>query len=155
MQVAGLAPEGCPPPADSDSTASRTRATIVRRKLGPLPAKIQKFSGVIAGIEFDTGKATIRPIPRTTLNEAASVLKEFPNLKISIRGHTDNVGPREKNVTLSGERADAVKAYLVGKGVEADRIETKGIGPDQPIADNKVAAGRQKNRRIEFKLLSQ
>ncbi|MFZ5889524.1 MAG: OmpA family protein [Myxococcota bacterium] len=160
-------PDGCPDPdADHDGVQGaadqcpkepETKNAFQDDDGCPdtLPAKIQKFSGVIAGIEFDTGKATIRAISRTTLDEAASVLKEFPNLRISIQGHTDNVGPREKNVALSGERADSVKAYLVGKGIDSDRIETKGIGPDQPIADNKDGAGRQKNRRIEFKLLSQ
>ena len=84
-----------------------------------------------------------------------AVLKEYPALRVAISGHTDNVGERDKNLTLSAARADSVKAYLVSQGINANRIETRGVGPDQPIADNKDAPGRQKNRRIEFKLLSQ
>ena len=120
-----------------------------------LPAKVAKFSGVVAGIEFDTGLATIRPISKATLNEAVAVLKEYPTLRVLISGHTDNVGERDKNLALSAARADSVKSYLVSQGINAARVETRGAGPDQPIADNKDAPGRQKNRRIEFKLLSQ
>jgi outer membrane protein OmpA-like peptidoglycan-associated protein len=118
-----------------------------------LPEKIKKYSGVVPGIEFDLAKATIRPSSRPTLDEAAGVLKEYPALRISISGHTDDVGDHNKNVDLSKARADSVKAYFVAQGIDAARIETRGAGPDEPIADNKQAAGRQKNRRIEFKLL--
>jgi OOP family OmpA-OmpF porin len=120
-----------------------------------LPDKIKKFSGVVKGIEFDNGKDTIRPVSGPVLDEAVSVLKEYPALKIEISGHTDSVGDHDKNVALSQKRADAVKAYITGKGVDASRIETRGAGPDEPIADNKTAAGKQKNRRIEFKVLGQ
>ena len=120
-----------------------------------LPEKVKKYSGVVPGIEFDLGKATIRSASRPTLDEAASVLTEYSALRILITGHTDDVGDRKKNVDLSKDRADAVKTYFVGKGIDEKRIETRGAGPDEPIADNKQAAGRQKNRRIEFKLLQQ
>jgi outer membrane protein OmpA-like peptidoglycan-associated protein len=118
-----------------------------------LPDKVKKYSGVVAGIEFDLGQATIRIGSRPTLDDAASVLTEYSALRIAITGHTDNVGDRTKNLDLSKARAEAVKTYLVGKGIDASRIETHGAGPDEPIADNKLATGRQKNRRIEFKLL--
>jgi OOP family OmpA-OmpF porin len=120
-----------------------------------LPAEVKKFTGTIQGIEFDFGKATIRPKSKPTLDAAAKVLTDYPELKIEISGHTDNVGPRQKNVDLSQARADSVKAYLVDKGISGDRIQTRGAGPDEHIADNKTAANRQKNRRIEFKLLTQ
>jgi outer membrane protein OmpA-like peptidoglycan-associated protein len=84
-----------------------------------------------------------------------SVLKEYTSIKIQISGHTDSDGDHDKNVDLSRRRADAVKAYFVGKGIDADRIQTRGVGPDEPIADNKTAVGKQKNRRIEFKILDQ
>lgn len=118
-----------------------------------LPEKVKKYSGVVPGIEFDLGRATIRPTSRATLDEAAGVLKEYAALRISITGHTDDSGERTKNVELSKQRAESVKAYLVQQGTDESRIETFGAGPDQPIADNKLATGRQKNRRIEFKLL--
>ncbi|HKQ69364.1 MAG TPA: OmpA family protein [Polyangiaceae bacterium] len=120
-----------------------------------LPEKIKKFTGVVRGIEFDKGKESIRPVSTPVLDAAASVLKEFPALKIEISGHTDTDGDREKNVELSKKRAESVKAYLVDKGTDASRIQTRGVGPDEPMADNKTAAGRQKNRRIEFKVIDQ
>ena len=87
------------------------------------------------------------------LDKSAAVLIEFPSLRVLITGHTDNTGTREKNVQLSKGRAEAVKTYLVGKGIEPSRIETKGAGPDEPIDSNVTAAGQQRNRRIEFKLI--
>jgi len=118
-----------------------------------IPEKIKKFSGVVKGIEFDRGKETIRLVSTPVLDEAVGVLKEFAALKIEISGHTDTDGDHDKNVTLSQKRADSVKAYFVSKGIDESRIKTRGAGPDEPIADNKTAAGKQKNRRIEFKVL--
>jgi outer membrane protein OmpA-like peptidoglycan-associated protein len=118
-----------------------------------LPEKVKKYSGVVPGIEFDLGRATIRPASKATLDDAAGVLKEYAALRISITGHTDDSGDRTKNIDLSKARAEAVKAYFVAQGIDAARIETRGAGPDEPISDNKLAAGRQKNRRIEFKLI--
>jgi OOP family OmpA-OmpF porin len=81
------------------------------------------------------------------------VLNDNPTLRVEISGHTDNTGSLGLNLTLSADRAAAVKAYLVGKGVAAERIETRGAGPNEPVADNATKSGRSKNRRIEFKLL--
>lgn len=77
---------------------------------------------------------------------------QYPDVKVSIEGHTDNTGKPEANQKLSENRSAAVKTYLVGKGINADRLSTKGYGADQPIEDNKTAAGKAKNRRVEFKL---
>ena len=79
-------------------------------------------------------------------------MKENPSYKLSINGHTDNVGNAEKNQKLSEDRAAAVKAYLESKGVDASRLSSAGFGQDQPVADNKTKAGRAKNRRVEFKV---
>jgi len=164
---AGIQPDGCPDPdpdrdrvlgaADKCPTEQETRNGFEDQDGCPdtLPEKVKKFSGVIPGIEFDFGKATIRAGSTAVLNEAAGVLKEYPTMRVAISGHTDNVGDAPKNIELSKNRADSVKAYLVSQGVAAERIDTRGAGPDEPIADNKTPAGRQKNRRIEFKLLSQ
>ena len=161
----GLALDGCPDPDpdhDGISSANDRCPTEPETVNGfedsdgcpdTLPEKVKKYSGVVAGIEFDLGRATIRPASRPTLDEAAAVLEEYRSLRIAISGHTDNQGDRGKNLELSRQRAEAVKAYLVGRGTDASRIETRGAGPDEPIADNKLAAGQQKNRRIEFKLL--
>ena len=105
----------------------------------------------INNLEFDLGKSTIRPSSHTTLNRVASLLINR-NFSLKLAGHTDNTGSRELNLRLSKERAEAVKAYLVSQGVNASRIEATGYGPDQPIATNQTAEGRQQNRRVEFTL---
>ncbi len=119
-----------------------------------VPAAIKKFSGVIKGIQFARDKADITPGSKPLLDEAAKVMKEFPELKLEISGHTDTQGPREHNVDLSKRRADSVKAYLVSQGVEDARLSTRGAGPDEPIAENKNEVGRAQNRRIEFRNVS-
>jgi OOP family OmpA-OmpF porin len=105
----------------------------------------------ISNLEFDLGKATIRSTSHASLNRVATLLIE-KNFSLKLAGHTDNTGSRELNLRLSKERAEAVKAYLVSKGANASRIEATGYGPDQPIASNSTADGRQQNRRVEFTL---
>ncbi|MEM7153547.1 MAG: OmpA family protein [Myxococcota bacterium] len=117
-----------------------------------LPDEISKFNGVLEGIRFDTGKSTIRKKSKGILDEVAGVLNKYEGVKVEISGHTDSKGKRDKNMALSQSRADAVKDYLVDKGVDASRITTRGAGPDEPIADNKSKRGRAQNRRIEFRL---
>ncbi|TBO36998.1 OmpA family protein [Pedobacter kyonggii] len=105
----------------------------------------------ISNLEFDLGKSTIRSKSYATLNRVAGLLVE-KNFSLKLAGHTDNTGGRELNLRLSKDRAESVKAYLVSQGANASRIEATGYGPDQPIATNKTAAGRQQNRRVEFTL---
>ncbi len=118
------------------------------------PQELAQFTGVIKGIRFASGKAVIRPDSYRLLDRAAKVLKDYPDVRLEIVGHTDSTGSRDVNIDLSQRRADAVKAYLVGKGIDASRLETRGVGPDEPIGDNKTKAGRAQNRRIEFELLA-
>lgn len=118
-----------------------------------VPKEVAKFTGVIEGIYFDTAKATIRKKSRPKLDAAVDVLKKFPDLRIEISGHTDDKGDEAYNQDLSQRRADAVKDYLVSKGIDEARIETRGAGEDEPRETNATKAGRAKNRRIEFKLL--
>ena len=118
-----------------------------------VPEKLKKFSGAIKGIEFETGSAKIIAKSFPFLDAAAAVLQEFKDTSIEVQGHTDNVGAAEANKKLSLDRAESVKAYFVGKGIFAERITTVGMGPEKPVADNKDAKGRAKNRRIEFKLM--
>jgi OOP family OmpA-OmpF porin len=119
-----------------------------------IPKPVQKFTGIIPGINFATGKATIKKSSNSVLDKAVGVLKQFPDVKLEIQGHTDERGTRELNMELSQERADAVKAYFVGKGVDAGRLKAQGFGPDKPLGDNKTKKGRAKNRRVEFHLIS-
>jgi OmpA-OmpF porin, OOP family len=165
--VAGVEPDGCPvKDRDGDGIPDHldkcpdepeTKNGFEDEDGCPdeVPEQVKQFTGVIKGIQFDFGKATIRPDSKPTLDAAVKVLKENPSVRIEISGHTDNVGPRPRNVQLSKERAEAVKEYIVSKGIDASRLETRGAGPDEPIENNATAAGRQKNRRTEFKLLEQ
>nr|WP_276572746.1 OmpA family protein [Nannocystis pusilla] len=117
-----------------------------------VPRAVTKFTGVIKGIFFDVDKDSIKKSSKSTLDNAVKVLKDFPSVKVEISGHTDSSGDRDHNVDLSKRRADAVKKYLVDKGIDSARITTRGAGPDEPIADNNTKDGKAKNRRIEFKL---
>ena len=118
-----------------------------------IPAAVKKFSGVVEGIFFDKGKATIRPQSKGVLSNAVKVLIQYTSISMEISGHTSSEGEEAMNQRLSQERADSVKQWLVDNGVPSERIRTRGAGPAEPIADNKTAAGREKNRRIEFKVL--
>jgi OOP family OmpA-OmpF porin len=118
-----------------------------------IPAQLAEFTGTMQGIEFKTASARILRRSRKTLNSALTVMTENPSVRIEISGHTDNQGSDKGNRSLSRKRADYVKWYLVDKGIAADRIGTKGHGPDKPVATNETRDGRQKNRRIEFRLL--
>lgn len=109
---------------------------------------------VLIGVNFDFGKASLRPESYPILHHAAQVLLTNPDVKVEIQGHTDNVGSDKFNQTLSLQRAESVKRFLVAKGVDASRMTTVGFGKANPIADNKTAEGRALNRRIEFKVLN-
>lgn len=103
------------------------------------------------GILFATGSARIRPESTPTLNEIGTMLRDHPELRIAIEGHTDSDGEEAYNQELSESRAAAVKAYLVEEyGVDADRLETAGFGESRPVADNTSPEGKQQNRRVEL-----
>ena len=104
---------------------------------------------------FDTGKSTLRPESNSELNELAEYMLAKKKLVIEIAGHTDNVGAPEINLKLSENRAITVKTYLEKKGVAPERIIAKGYGDTEPVEDNNTAAGRQKNRRTEVRIVSQ
>ena len=110
----------------------------------------QLLKKAMQGIEFETARATIRPSSYSLLDEIAQQFIENPSFIIEVQGHTDNTGKADKNMTLSQDRANAVRDYLIGKGVPAERMTARGYGQDKPIADNSTKAGRAKNRRVEF-----
>jgi outer membrane protein OmpA-like peptidoglycan-associated protein len=110
----------------------------------------QTFERALQGIQFETGKATIISSSYPLLNQIADIMIENKDYFLTISGHTDNVGNADANMKLSEDRANAVKDYLVKGGVQADRITAKGFGDTKPVASNNTAAGRAKNRRVEF-----
>jgi len=101
-------------------------------------------------INFDTGKATIKPESKPMIAQIVEMLKANPGLKVSVEGHTDNVGTPASNKTLSDQRAKTVVAAIVAEGIDAKRLSALGHGQDKSIADNKTEEGRAKNRRVEL-----
>jgi outer membrane protein OmpA-like peptidoglycan-associated protein/tetratricopeptide (TPR) repeat protein len=106
----------------------------------------------LRNIFFDTGKSVLKPESNGELERLVKLMKDVPNLKIEISGHTDNTGSASLNESLSQQRADAVVAYLKSKGIAVNRLTSKGYGSAQPIASNSNEEGRQQNRRTEFEI---
>jgi outer membrane protein OmpA-like peptidoglycan-associated protein len=131
----GAPPEGCP-----------KKYTLVEVKREKIEIKQQ--------VHFATAKHRVLPDSYKLLDQVVSVLNDFPKMRISIEGHTDSVGGEVMNMRLSERRSEAVLDYLVSKGISPDRLEAVGYGPTKPIASNKTAVGRAKNRRTEFRIVS-
>ncbi|WP_313296884.1 outer membrane protein OmpA [Diaphorobacter sp.] len=118
----------------------------------PAPAAAQKVT-YAADAFFDFDKSVLKPEGKAKLDDLVSKVKDI-NLEVIIAvGHTDSIGTDAYNQKLSVRRAEAVKAYLVSKGIEKNRVYTEGKGEKQPVADNKTAAGRAKNRRVEVEVV--
>jgi OmpA-OmpF porin, OOP family len=113
---------------------------------------IRKVNRAAQNVFFATGSSKLLAKSNASLNSVVAVLNENPTYKVNIDGHTDNTGKPDKNQILSDARAASVKAYLVSKGISEDRLTSTGFGQDKPVADNKTAAGRAKNRRVEMTL---
>lgn len=156
------------PTADAEYTLTckgeggeATSKATVAVKPAPQPAPVteqaatkaaaaQLCSPTVININFDTNKTVIKPQYRDELAKIGGFLKENPKAKGSIDGHTDNVGGKNANMKLSQRRAESVRTYLVTTyGIAAERITANGYGPTKPVASNKTAAGKAKNRRIE------
>lgn len=108
------------------------------------------FQRALTGIQFETGSARIKKSSYPILNDVANLILKNPNWDIEIQGHTDSSGDANANRRLSQQRAEAVKAYLVNHGVEAQQLTAKGFGSSEPVASNDTEAGRAKNRRVVF-----
>ncbi|MDB4962006.1 MAG: OmpA/MotB domain protein [Myxococcales bacterium] len=130
-----------------------------------IPAKLKKFVGAIQGINFRVNSAELLAVSNRTLDKAVAVLKEFPDLKMEIQGHTDDVlikkgGKYADNLELSQARAETVREYFIKKGVDQGRLTAKGYGDSLPVESptglkgRKLTTARSKNRRVEFQLVS-
>jgi outer membrane protein OmpA-like peptidoglycan-associated protein len=109
---------------------------------------------VFDSVYFDHNKTNITPTAAKVLDRNGIILKENPNIKVEIGGHTDGAGMEKANQTLSEKRALSAKKYIQDKyNIPDNRLVTKGYGSTKPIADNKTEEGRSKNRRVEFKVI--
>jgi outer membrane protein OmpA-like peptidoglycan-associated protein len=154
--VAGLARyNGCPIP-DKDGDGVNDEEDKCPDVAGPASnfgcPVLEGFDA--KAVQFNSGTATLTAAAQKELNDLVTLLQDakYAPLKVAIEGHTDNTGKPAANQTLSEKRAASVKTYLVKKGVNADRLTTAGFGDTVPIADNKTAAGKASNRRVEFKV---
>jgi outer membrane protein OmpA-like peptidoglycan-associated protein len=144
-----IANEGCPD-TDNDGVADHLVNNFGCPEVSVQVKKRLAFAAT--AIQFDLGKATIKKTSHKLLNEVVKILNDYPDYLMTIEGHTDNTGNAAKNMQLSKDRAAAVKAYFVSKGIAADRLMDDGFGDTKPVASNKTAAGRAKNRRVAMDL---
>jgi OOP family OmpA-OmpF porin len=121
----------------------------------PAPQPVAEKVSLTAGALFDVNKADLKPGGKSELDALAAKLQGAQIEQITVTGHTDSSGSKQLNQSLSERRADAVKAYLVSKGLDGSRIDTKGAGDTQPVASNNTAAGRAQNRRVEIDIRAQ
>lgn len=148
-----------PPPAAPKATAATNEPprTSVFSKEPPKAPAPSPFSELVKGkvitlnnIYFDQSSPVLRPESAPQLDELVAILQKNPTARIEIRGHTDNAGDFDLNVKLSRERCQAVVEYLKTKGISADRLESRGRGPLDPLAPNTSEENRKRNRRVEF-----
>ena len=149
--VAVAVAEVAPPPPPVAAPAPAPAPTPAPAVIAPVPSSEKVTYAADAFFDFD--KAILKPEAKTKLDDLVSKTKEI-NLEVIIAvGHTDSVGTDAYNQKLSVRRAEAIKTYLVSKGMEANRVYTEGKGEKQPVADNKTADGRAKNRRVEIEVV--
>ena len=136
----------------SSSLAGSVQASV-RPPPVPAPATVATKVTYAADAFFDFDKSVLKPEGKAKLDDLVGKIKDI-NLEVIIAvGHTDSVGSDAYNQKLSVRRSEAVKAYLVSKGIEKNRVYTEGKGEKQPVADNKTAEGRAKNRRVEIEVV--
>jgi outer membrane protein OmpA-like peptidoglycan-associated protein len=151
--------DGCPDP-DNDKDGIADKDDKCPNEYGVPPDGCPKKYKLVTVTEkkielkqtvfFDFNKAKIKRVSYPLLDDVAHAMADNPTIKVEIGGHTDSVGNDAFNLKLSQARAEAVRDYLIGKGISSDRMVPKGYGETQPIADNRFAAGRAQNRRVEF-----
>jgi outer membrane protein OmpA-like peptidoglycan-associated protein len=149
--------KGCPIDTDADGVfdfednCPKIPGVSSNKGCPDIKKEVKKlFQKALQGIQFETGKAVIKPSSFAILDQIAKVLVDNPTYLVDVRGHTDNVGNSESNMQLSERRAAAVHDYLVGKGISLKRLSSHGYGDTKPVASNKTAKGKALNRRVEF-----
>jgi outer membrane protein OmpA-like peptidoglycan-associated protein len=150
---------GCPLDTDGDGIPDYLDAcpavagTVDNKGCPEVKEEVRQiFRQALTGIQFETGKAVIKTTSHPILNKIVMVMDENPAYFLLISGHTDNVGKPESNQILSEKRAAAVKEYLINHGIAESRLTSLGFGDTQPVDTNKTAAGRTKNRRVDFEV---
>lgn len=140
------APRPAPPPAaEEPPPAPPSRVRVEQSRIA-----------VDEKIHFNTNSAEIAQQSHSLLNDVARVLREHAEItNVRIEGHTDNVGGAALNQRLSQQRADSVRTYLIGQGIDAGRLEAQGFGLARPVDSNDTEEGRSKNRRVEFNIVAQ
>ncbi len=134
--------------AEAKAEAARLEAITIR------DAEVRAaFAAALTGIQFNSARSTFRDESFAIMDQAVSVIQKYGDMRVLIQGHTDSQGGADANKKLSQARADAVRDYLVSKGISVSRLSTSGLGEDYPIADNNTREGRLQNRRVEFIVL--
>jgi OOP family OmpA-OmpF porin len=145
---------GCPKVVQTDSDGDGVFDDVDEYPDTPVGAIVDdRGCWVVKGVQFDYKKWDVKPQFNSNLDNIDNILKKNSGLKIRIEGHTDDIGSMKYNIDLSGKRAQAIKDYLVNKGIDPSRITTIGLGYAQPIADNDTSKGRALNRRAEIILV--
>lgn len=158
LEAKGFVDEnGCPRDTDGDGVLDyldkcpRLAGVASNKGCPEIKKEIrQLFQKALQGIQFETGKSNIKPVSFKILDDVAKVLFENPTYLVEIQGHTDNVGKKDANKTLSENRAQAVRDYLIKKGIDQKRMTASGYGDTKPVLPNTTSANRAKNRRVEF-----
>ena len=147
------APAPAPAPAPQAAPAPKPVPPVAAPKPAPKPKPVAEKVTFAADVFFDFDKSVIKPDGKSKLDDLSSKMRGI-NLEVVIAiGHADAIGSDAYNQKLSVRRAEAVKAYLVSKGIEANRVYTEGKGEKQPVASNKTKEGRAKNRRTEIEVI--
>jgi OOP family OmpA-OmpF porin len=148
--------DGCPIDSDQDGVPDyldKCPNTLKGLQVDQTGCPIRAQTLPLDGVHFEFDKDRLTPDSRTILDHVVDTLKESPNLKFEIAGHTCNLGSAQYNLKLSDRRANAVREYLVSKGIPAANVTSKGYGFTQPRVPNDTEAHRELNRRVELRIL--
>ncbi|MDG2504819.1 MAG: PorP/SprF family type IX secretion system membrane protein [Crocinitomicaceae bacterium] len=139
---------------DKDDECPKTAGPIENKGCPVIEKEEQEIlNTAFSNLEFETNLDVIKISSKPALVELSNTLKKKPDWKLKLSGHTDNVGDNDANMILSKKRAESVKRFLASQGIDKSRLQTEFFGESEPISDNATASGRQKNRRVEFKII--